>query len=223
MMSHGQRIAAFLGHAPADLAAFYDGDALPDYPDSRIHCLPFDQALAYTRDMHGIPVVQRLGLWVLDDAEDSNPHAYVTQGPCTGAVVHFSHDGEPRVAFGSLAAFVAALHEAGGRGGDIDDLPPQAPAYALDAEITVLLGEDSEDAHFLVNLYLGICAPLQMQTQEALLREDDFLVREALAARLAQTARPQDLDTAQRLAADPHPQVARAGALALAAVRRAGR
>src|SRR5687767_8343647 len=102
MPDYASQVAAVIGSAPADLLAYYDNEVFPVYPDSRINCLPFDKAKDYSQKMRGISVVGILGLWVLDDANDSNPFAYISKGPCAGMIIHFSHDPEPRVAFSSL-------------------------------------------------------------------------------------------------------------------------
>ena len=226
MTDYAGEIAGTVGSAPADLVAFYARGALPDYPASRIRCLPFGQAQAYTRDMQGIAVAARLGLWILDDADDSNPYAYVTRGPCAGVVMHFSHDGQARLAHASLADFVAALEAAGAAGVDIDDIAAAELRLPLDKELEVLArgqGEGGEEAVFLLCAYLGASAPLQAGAQAMLLRHEDFFVREALAVHLARALRAQDLADVELLAADPHPQVAAAGRKALGALRRAWR
>jgi len=222
MPDHATEIAALTGSASSDLAAFYARGGLPSYPDSRIHCLPFGEARAYTLDMQGIPVVERLGLWMLDDANDSNPYAYVSKGPCAGAILHFTHDDDARITHASLAGFLAALQVLGGNGGDIDDLAPEALSLVLDAELEALAREDSEDAVFLINAYLPASGALLPAAQAALLGHEDFLVREALAAHLGRLPRAQDLAAVRQLAADAHPQVAVAGKAALDALRRAG-
>lgn len=215
-------IAALLGSAPPDLVAFYESGELPSYPDSRIHLLPFGEARAYTLDMQGVPVFERLGLWALDDANDSNPYAFVSKGPCAGMVMHVSHDGDARVAFANLATFLAALGAAGDNGQDIDDLAHDQLRLALDAEIENLAREDSEDAIFLISTYLPSSAPLGEVARDALLVHEDFFVREALAGHLARHPRAQDAASAQKLATDAHPQVAAAGKKAVGALRRAG-
>jgi hypothetical protein len=222
MPDYAAEIAALLGSAPADLAAFYERGGLPSYPDSRIHCLPFGEARAYTLDVQGIPVVERLGLWVLDDANDSNPYAFVSKGPCAGAILHFTHDDDSRITHASLAGFLAALRVLGESGGDIDNLAPEVLSLVLDAELEALAHEDSEEAVFLINAYLSASGAPQDATRTALLGHGDFFVREALAAHLGRLSRAQDLAAVQQLAADAHPQVAAAGKAALGALRRAG-
>jgi hypothetical protein len=221
MTDIAQRLAVLIGTAPPDLVAFYEKGELPSYPDSRIHLLPFGEARAYTLDMQGVPVFDRLGLWVLDDANDSSPYAFVSKGPCAGMVMHVSHDDDTRLAFASLPAFLDALRALGEGGGDIDDLAHDPLRLALDAELEALAREGSEDAVFLICAYLPASAPLGEAAQAALLAHGDFFVREALAEHIARHPRAQDAQAARQLAADAHPQVANAGKKATGALRRA--
>jgi hypothetical protein len=219
-MTTRERIFRILGSDPNDLAALYEGDQLPIYPESRVNVQPFAQAEKYTSGMAGISIVDRLGLWFLDDANDSNPYAYISRGPCSGMVIHFSHDDEPRISFGSLARFVQAMHELGSSGRDIDDLSPDEISAPLAEPIRALASEDSEDATYLICAYLPICSALDEQTEEALLASDDFFIREALAMYLAEKPSSSRTRLATLLANDRHPQVADAGKKALAAVRK---
>lgn len=222
MTDIAQDLISLIGSAPADLVGFYEHDALPDHPDSRVHLLPFGEARAYSLDMNSVPVFGRLGLWILDDANDSNPYAYISRGPCAGMVMHASHDGDARIAFASLAAFLAALRVVGEAGEDIDALPHEELHLSLDAEFEQLAREDSEDAVFLICTYLRASTALREAAQAALLGYGDFYVREALAAHIAHHPHAHYLAAAQVLAGDGHPQVAGAGKKAVGALHRAG-
>lgn len=116
------RIRTVLPEAHAELAELYSDEVFPDYPESRIQLLEFDAAFEYTKALVGWLIPDELGLWVLDDANDSNPFCYITKGPCQGAVLHLHHDDESTVDFPDLQSFVAAMHGAGNDGLDIDDM-----------------------------------------------------------------------------------------------------
>lgn len=220
MADYASEISALIGNAPNDLVAFYRNAVNhPNYPEGRINCLPFQEAKEHTGDMKGISVVDRLGLWVLTDANDSNPYCYITRGPCCGLIIHFSHDPEPEIAFSSLKSFCAALNEAGVRGQDIDEVKKESIGLSLDTAMVELSEEDSEDAVFLLTTYLPVCSSLEAGTKSVLVGHADFFVREAFAVFLARIASGQDTALADRLAGDQHPQVARAGKSAVAAIR----
>ncbi len=220
MPDHASELIAVIGSAPADLLDHCRAGNLPKYPDSRINCLPFEEARNYSRKMQGIPVVDRLGLWVLDDANDSNPFAYISRGPCAGMVIHFSHDPEPELAFPSLERYLASMRDAGTRGIDIGDIAVERMDVALDRDIRELAAEGTDDANFLIVTYLPVTASLESETKERLVSHKDFFVREALAGFLAQRSAAEDVSIAERLAKDRHPQVARAAKAAVAATRR---
>lgn len=220
MSDYSSQIAAVIGSAPADLIEYYRAGCLPNYPTSWINCLPFDKARDYSQTMQDIPVVDRLGLWVLDDANDSNPFAYISKGPCAGMIIHFSHDREPEIAFSSLEHFLASMHDAGSRQLDIESITKEPINVSLDRVIRELGEEGTDDATFLINIYLPISAELQKETKECLKRHEDFFVRESLARFLAARPFSEDEMIAEELAADQHAQVARAGKAAVAAIKK---
>ncbi|HEX5219964.1 MAG TPA: hypothetical protein VFZ59_10395 [Verrucomicrobiae bacterium] len=220
MSDCASQIETVIGSAPEELLACYQNGNLPTYPDSRINCLPFEKAKEYSQKMKGISVVDRLGLWVLDDANDSNPFAYISKGPCTGMIIHFSHDPEPQMEFSSLSLFVTAMHNAGVRGLDIDEIEKASISVPLDQAIRELTKEGTDDATFLLRTYLSITSTLQKETKDALVAYDDFFVREAFSAFLAKTPSAEDVPFAEQLANDKHPQVAQAGKAAVSATKR---
>jgi len=175
MPDYTSQMVAVIGSAPADLLAYYHNAILPVYPDSRINCLPFDKAKDYSQKVRGISVVDRLGLWMLDDANDSNPFAYISSGPCAGMIIHFSHDPEPEIAFSSLKQFLSAMHDAGARGLDIDEIGKESISFPLDQAIRELAAEGTQDATFLLTTYLAVSAALQKETMASLVSHDDFL------------------------------------------------
>jgi len=220
MSDYTSQVAAIIGSAPADLSAYYQAGGFPNYPDSRINCLPFDKARDYSQRMRGISVVDRLGLWFLDDANDSNPFAYISKGPCAGMVIHFSHDPEPEIAFSSLKTFLAAMNDAGARETDIDDIEKEKISLPLDQAINELAAESTDEATFLLTIYLPVAAALHKETKDRLVSHDDFFVRESFAASLAKNPSAGDVIIAEQLAADKHPQVATAGNAAVAAIKK---
>ena len=220
MPDYTPQVVAVIGSAPADVLAYYNDAVFPVYPDSRINCLSFDKARDYSEKMRGIAVVDRLGLWMLDDANDSNLFAYISKGPCARMIIHFSHDPEPQMAFSSLGRFLASMHEAGKRGLDIDEIEKEPISIPLDQSIHELAAESSDDATFVLTTYLPICSALQKETKDRLLSHDDFFVREAFAAFIARSPSAEDVAIAEQLSNDRHPQVSRAGKTAVNATKR---
>lgn len=220
MNDFAAEIRGVIGDAPADLVAFYQAGDLPVFPESQIHCLSFAEALTYSRDFNQIDIPARLGLWVLDDANDSNPFAYIGKGPCAGMIVHFTHDADPRIKFATLGGFVRALRELGLGGGDLDEIGEEQVAVPLDIPIRELLAEDSEDVAWLIVLYLTVAAGLTQETKALLAFHGDFLIREAFAAWLLRNPLGDDLALAEQLTNDSYAQVVRPAKLAVAAILR---
>ena len=221
-MSEAQtQIQAVVGSAPDDLVAMYESGGTPSFPDSRINVLSFEAALSTTQQMCGIPAVDSLGLWVLDDANDSNPYGLITKGPYRGFVVHFSHDPEPEIKFDSLGGFLAEVQRVGQSGGDIDDFAPTID-QRLDCsdDIIRLVQEDTEDSIWMLCLYLTGSPNLSSSAQEAVAAWDDFYAGEALALWLKKHGSAADLAIAEKLAAADHPQVSNPGKAAVSAIRR---
>lgn len=217
---HAGDLIAILGSAPADLLEYYQREQFPEYPQSSIHGLSFEKARDYSRALNRIPAMAPLGLWALDDANDSNPYTYISKGPCAGMILHLSHDDSSEIAFGSLAKFVEAMHRAGGNALDIGEIEPQPEPRPLNDELWSLATKDNEDATFLIAIYLPIAADLQPDTKTVLASHGDFFVREAFATFLADNGSSEDLSLAEDLLADAMPQVARAGEAAVRTIRR---
>lgn len=221
MPEYESEIDSVIGIAPSDLIAYYAGRQFPVYPRSRINCLSFVEAKDYSHKIQQIPVAEQLGLWVLDDANDSNPYAYISKGPCAGMIMHFSHDPEPCIAFSSLGHFLTAMNEAGERGLDIDDVRPEQISILLEATICALAAQPgTDDRTFFLTTYLPLCADLRGEIKATLARDEDFFVREALATFMEQRPRVEDLAIAVELAKDRYPQVARRAIAAVAAIRK---
>lgn len=220
MMTIRDNIFEIIGAAPTDLVAYYERGDFPSYPESRINCLTFEGARHYSSLVKRVSVVERLGLWFLDDANDSNPFAYISKGPCAGMIIHFSHDPEPVISFSSLESFLSKMHSTGKLGLDIDEIERETLSFPLNQEINSLAAEDTDEATALITYYLPVCSSLEEQTKEFLLSHTDFFVREAFAMFLRRVPSENDLEAAQLLAADSYPQVAREGKAALAAVKR---
>ncbi|MEM8930764.1 MAG: hypothetical protein AAGE94_06290 [Acidobacteriota bacterium] len=215
------RIRAVLPDAPEELGELYDSMTLPQYPESRIQCLGFPRALESTMALAEWLIPDELGLWVLDDANDSNPFCYITKGPCRGAILHFRHDDAATVAFPSLESWLTALHAAGRDEIDIDEMPrPEAPTFECAALIRQRLPDDTEENETLVCLYLSCSGPLPDDLVAALARHESFYIRESLAEWLVRHPAEQHLGLAEALAADGYRQVAVHGVAARKAINR---
>ena len=227
---------------PVDVSALLGRARELNDDDLGICLLSPKGAVEATRRMREIPVVETLGLVILTDAGDSNPHALITRGPATGYVVYFSHDPEPEIHFTDLRSFAQALEQAKAEAIWLDEMPrqpvePLADPAALES-LTALAEqaepELEEETEFLLCLYLPLVPLDQLPVLERLASHDSFYVREAAARHLSRESwgrpdgdpvyagyGPAHLALAEKLARDTHPQVARPGRAALKLIRRA--
>lgn len=215
------RLETVVDSAPADLVEFYAQERPPDYPQSRIHFLEFEDAFTCSKRLNEIWSLSYLLPWVLDDANDSNPYCYIMRGPCSGAVLHLSHDGDSRIEFRCLADYVAAMKRVGESGNSIDDASMDMDLdFPLSGEIESLCKEDSEDAVFLLAIYLPVCRLLTAEAKTILLDHEDFFAREAFAKWLQQNPSIENLAYAEKLAQDSYPQVAQPGRMAQSSINK---
>lgn len=210
-------ISEVLGYCPDELALFYSNDQLDSEIIKRAYLLDLKTASEYSKSLTGIPVVKRLGLWALNDANASNPYCYISKGPCTGAVLLFSHDTEPEIRFSSLANFINSISVVD----DLEDLSPELGlCFDLDSEITSLLQEDTDDSAFLLSTYLPSARGISASNLGNLEVHQDMFIREALNGFLQNHGGQNELEVATRLMQDKSPQVARAAKGAVGAIRK---
>ena len=215
------QMRAVLPEAPAELAELYARGSLPAYPDSRIEFIEFDAALEHTKALAGWVIPNALGLWVLDDANDSNPFCYITKGPCRGAILHLHHDDDSTVDYPDLQSFVAAMHSAGGDGVDIDDMTKAAaPSFDCTDVIRPLLQDDSEESESMICLYLGCTGELPSDLVADMVGHESFFIRESIGRWLSKHPAEQHLAHAETLASDRYPQVSVQGTAARKAINR---
>jgi hypothetical protein len=102
-------LATCVADPPDDLVALYSSP-LPANPELGIKILALGDAIKYSRAIHERTLLGKsMGLFVLDDANDSNPFCYVTRGPAKSCILHLYHDGDTAIEYSSLAAFLTAL------------------------------------------------------------------------------------------------------------------
>ena len=215
------QIRSVLPEAPAELADLYDYPPLPSYPDSRIQVLDLATATEYSKALTGWILPSALGLWALDDANDSNPFCFITQGPCKGAVLHLRHDDDSTVDFRSLGEFVAALHQTGKSHLDIDDMSkPERPEFNCASEIESLVAQGTEDGDEIACFFINCSSELPDQLVGDLAGNANFFIREAVARWLVRHPAGQHLSHAELLADDDYQQVAAPGRRASKAINR---
>lgn len=219
------RLAACLDEPPEDLVALYT-ETLPHEPRLGIKVRELADAIKYTKAIHDRTLLGRsMGLFALDDANDSNPFCYVTRGPLRGCILHLHHDDDSAIEFSSLSAFIGALRSAVKEASHIDDmsgkeLRPKIDQRALADRIAVLLQADTDEAECELTLLTGLLDTSQTELVRQLAGHSSFFVRESVARLVAAYPTAHLVDVAESLANDRHPQVARPGKTALSAAKR---
>jgi hypothetical protein len=179
--------------------------------DLMINVLDEEASARFSSSMQSMSIGKRLGLYVLDDANDSNPYCFITGGIAAGMVVHFNHDPEPRIEFGTLDAFEKFLRALRMENKELGEYPVPSPEHpnqmALAAVLAELSRAEDEDSEFLLCLYLPLLRGEHKGLLQQLGKHGSFFVREAVADAVGAARLPSTQDIIRSLAADPHPQV----------------
>jgi len=216
-------LATCVENPPNDLLALYTSP-FPNDPELCTRILPLSEAVEYTKAIQRTLLGRPLGLFALDDANDSNPFCYITRGPAQGCILHLSHDGNSAVEYSSLGRFLAALKSAQDDGLYIDELPGKDLRPAIDQQSLVdrlaeLVQQDTDEAECELVVLARLLDTNRVEAVRSLSLHSSFFVREAVALLIASHPNTQLLAVAESLAKDRHSQVSQPGRKALAAVK----
>jgi len=218
-------LATCVTDPPDDLVALYSS-ALPANQRLGIKILELPDAIKYTRAIQERTLLGNpMGLFALDDANDSNPFCYITRGPARGCILHLYHDGDTAVEYPSLSAFLNALKTAVENQLQIDHLPGKDFRPIVDQEllcnhIARLIQSDTDEAECELTVLARLLDTARVDSVWSLAQHSSFFVREAAAQLIASHPNAHLIGVAEILANDRHPQVARPGKTALSAVKR---
>lgn len=213
---------------PSDLVAYFDQIAdgsLRKHDECEVSLLPLVDAVRWTNDFRDFhPLVQLLGGVILDDPNTSNHHVYLSAGSCKGAVLFLSHDGDSRIVFASLTAYLDAARRSISDSRDLSLFHPdggvliadQDGLYRLIADLYDGAGGDGADV-------IVALMPSWDLTDIALLQrmalDNDFYVAEAVGDAIARRPRPELESIALLCRNHSHPQASKAGERAMAALK----
>ncbi len=177
---------------------------------------------------HGLdfhPIVQALGGIVLDEANTSDYHIYLTEPPFEGAVFYLAHDDDSRLVFPSLDAFVDAADLALEQEAWLPDLHPVCSPIISDQAALSQLIHQCLDSPTDENeqVALGVIPSLDLldlPLLERLASDENFFVAEAIAVEIGKRPARALQPIAALCAAHQHSQAAEAGQRALNAVDR---
>ncbi|MEJ5149485.1 hypothetical protein [Comamonas sp. MYb396] len=164
------------------------------------------------------PLVQQLGCYVLNDADTSDHYLLATRSPLAGCVLFLSHDGDTRAVFDSATSFLVALQQAQASGQEVSDLHPALSPLAQNQAALGAFMHQLLDDQTWNEVVLALIPSLNLEDKDLLHRlvaDDDFFLGEAVAMAIEKRPDQALLTMAQLAAAHAHPQVARAGKLAV--------
>ncbi len=214
-----------IGDPPDDLVEFYVKGFNKEYADLEFGFLGLEQAIEYTRAIADLYIADNMGLFTLNDADDSNPFCYITKGIAKGKILHLMHDGEGRIKFNSLKDFLRECKSVDEHDIDVYSIDWNHESLVANqsalAEVLDSLATKPEDtAVELMLLYIPLLDGADVSVFERHCLHEDFYVREYLANRIVELASPKLLPVAEKLAADQHSQPAEAGKRAVSAIKR---
>lgn len=199
--------------------------AIDDPAFEPLGLLQREQALELTQAFEGHPLVDELKGLLLDDPDTSDHHLLLGRSPLEGRVLFLAHDGESRVVFDSLDAFLAAARQAGEEGAELRDLHPETSPVVDDQASLGQFVNSLLDDGTLTEVVVALIPSLDLRDMallERLAKDEDFFLGEAVANEIARRPTRALEPVASMCAAHPHFQVAAAGQRALKRIRGLG-
>lgn len=218
-------LASILQPVPDELLRYFEQAADAGmYTQARHsqHLLRPEDAASHTHLIRYHSIVEVLGGIVLDDMQTSNHHLYISVGPLRGAVFFLSHDGDSRVVYSSLPAFLAAAVSACDQEQILEDIHPAHSPMASDQPglstwITDLL--TLEQADVLVSPFVPSLDLADLRLLRRLATDSNFFVVESVALEIYARPDKELTEIAVLCTQHPHPQASGAGHRALTRIR----
>lgn len=216
------------GIVPSDLAAYFErarDGTMSGREDLELNLLQSSEAVRWTNDFRDFhPIVSTLRGVILDNADTSNHHVYLSLPVCAGSVLYLAHDGDSRIVFPGLNEFVTACQKAMASGNCLRSYHPAVavllPNQPELGQLTRDLLDGRHDCDGSV-VALSLIPSIDLSDFPLLRRlasDDDFYIAEAIGDAIAQRPR-SDLEPVAELCANhPHVQASAAGKRALTAI-----
>ena len=214
---------------PPELAAYFARPLDPantGREDIDLNLLGSAASGELTAELSDCPAIWFLGGIVLDDANLSNYHVYLTRAPFTGAILFWQHDDQHYVAFKSLADFLDAVEVAK------DEEESLHSSHAYGARLADQAGlvhfihdmlDGGTEEHFqLAHIAMSCLDPMDVDLMSLLVEHPYFFFAESVGSYIAEHPHPSLRPLALRCAAHSHHQVKWAGDKALAAIDQLG-
>jgi hypothetical protein len=185
--------------------------------DAAIGLLPLARSFELSQEFRSFhPLIKSLAGIILDDAGTSDHHVLVCVAPLKGLVFHLAHDGDSRIVFENLDAFVAAAERAKETDDYVSDEHPEDPFVADDQValrnfLSFLRSQDDFD-----QTVPALVSSLDFSQPEFLIAliGDDMAIGEAVALEIAARPAPGLLPVAEFCERHPHIILRQAGRMA---------
>ncbi len=214
---------------PPELEAYFAQPVDPantEREDIDLNLLERAASAALTEELSECPAIWFLGGIVLDDANLSNYHVYLTRAPFEGAILFWQHDDQHYVAFKSLAEFLAAVDTAKAEDESLHSLhvygaklPDQAGLVDF---IHAMLDGGTEEHFQLAHMAMACLEKMDVALMTLLLGHPYFFFAESIGSYIAEHPDPALRPLALRCAEHAHHQVKWAGDRALEAIKQLG-
>jgi hypothetical protein len=197
-------------------------DAMPDAEQFKVSLglLSLAQMVDESLTFRSFRLMQLLHGIVLDDAGTSNHHVLICAPPLAGMVFYLSHDGDSRVVFADLAAYLAAAGAAFEADDFLDEQHSgQTPIAADQPGLRELLAGAASQADS-DEIIVPLIRSFELSDPDFLIAliGDDFLIGEAVAEEIIRRPAIALLPVAKFCENHPHPQVSGPGAKARQAI-----
>lgn len=175
-------------------------------------------AIAQTEQFRSFhPLVQALQGIIVDDPGTSSHHFVIGCAALRGAVLYLTHDGDSRIVYADIDAFLAAARQACAAGDMLEDVAPGEAWQATDQAALqqfcqhFLATQDAEDVlpALIPSMDLSDVPALAL-----LVRDEDLYVPEAICRQIAARPARQLMPLVERCETHPHVMVQQAAARA---------
>lgn len=206
---------------PVELVSYFSNITLNEYTESRIHPLSMHESIALHKELIEYhPIYRELGLFPLDDAQDSNSYCYVSKTPMKGNIFHYIHDASPSFKFSNINNWVNALNQTGASSKDIDETEYEK---RIDAEDVIQLCKYIDSTYNSANQSYSQSTVYLIQgldeycftLVDALSKNNNLFIREAVAKLIGDKPTLTYKKVAETLANDKYDQVSRLAEKAL--------
>ncbi|MCC9607416.1 hypothetical protein LOC68_12880 [Blastopirellula sp. JC732] len=212
---------------PEDLVRYFQHVEAGDFSDHfecQVNLFPVETAVRVTQEFRDFePRVGNLQGIVLDDANLSDCHVYLTHPACCGMVMFLRHDGDSHMIFASVDEFLAAANHAIAAAQPLRSYE-RSPILLPDDEAAnqrireMLAGETEYDIEGAIDTLLASMNLTDLELLSSLASNEDFFIAESVGVAIARRPRAELLPIAKLVSGHPDSQAANAGAIAIRAI-----